>query len=459
MANDLTPRGESSLPQVYTTPVEAVPPAPPLGGELKSNARIGILVVILFFVVGGVWAANAPLSGAAIAPGIVSPEGSRQVVQHLEGGIIREFRVKAGDTVKAGDVLVVLDDIGALADAGQLTTRLRALAAQEARLRAERDDTATIDFNHPALADRGDPEVQDAIDREISQFQSRKENDETRIAILGQRVAQLQQQIVGTERQLVGVRQQRDYIREELEAVQTLFEKGYERKPRLLELKRTEAGLTAREGELTAELARSQESIGETEFQITNIRVERLEDVDKELARVQTERLEAEKAIAESMDILARTEVTAPVSGTVFDLRLKTPGGVVRPGDPILDIVPSEDALIINAKVSPHDIDDVHAGLPAKVTFPSYPQRTMNRIPATVESLSPDAFQDERTGEYYYRAKILVNVNDLVRLAPYVTLQAGLPAEVFIETVDRTLLDYLLDPIFRVLDRSMREPD
>jgi HlyD family type I secretion membrane fusion protein len=458
MGTELTPRGDQ-LPQVYTTPVEAVPPPPPLRGEMKRNARIGILVIVLFFVVGGVWAANAPLSGAAIAPGIVSPEGSRQTVQHLEGGIIREFRVKIGDTVKAGDVLVVLDDISALAETGQLSTRLRALAAQEARLRAERDGTDTINFDHPVLADRSDPEVQDAIDREVSQFQTRKQNDETRISILGQREAQLEQQIVGTERQLVGVRQQRDLIREELEAVRILYEKGYERKPRLLELKRTEAGLTGREGELTAELARAQEGIGETEFQITNIRVERLEDVDKELAKVQTERLEAEKAIAQSMDVLARTEVTAPVSGTIFDLRFKTPGGVVRPGEPIVDISPSEDALIINAKVSPHDIDDVHAGLSAKVTFPSYPQRTMNRIPATVESLSPDAFQEERTGEYYYRAKVRVDIKDMERLAPYVKLQPGLPAEVFIETVDRTMLDYLFDPIFRVLNRSMREPD
>jgi HlyD family type I secretion membrane fusion protein len=418
---------------------------------------IGIAIVGLFFVLGGGWAATAPLSGAIIAHGLISPDSSRQTVQHLEGGIIRDIRVREGDRVSRGDVLITLADVGPQASVGAQMTQLRALAAAEARLQAERNGADTVTFQHPALADRRDPEVQLAINQQVRLFETRRANDRTQSSILTQRIAQLEQQIAGAERQLEGVRRQKALIREELKGVEELFRKGYERKPRMLELQRTEAGLIGTEGELVSRIARSQEQIGETRIQIVNLRDERLENVNKELSEVQTKRTEIEQTVKEGVDRLARTTITAPVNGTVLDLRFKTRGGVIKPGDPVLDIVPSEDELIIDARVSPKDIDQVHQGQPAYVMFPSYPQRNMLRVPAKVRHVSADSMQDQRTGEHFYTSKIEIDRAILKELDPHIELKPGLPAEAYLSTGERTFFEYILQPFLMVVERGMRE--
>ncbi len=448
----------AQLPEVYGAhrPIEIGPP-PPLRRDLRRHMWIGVAIVGLFFVIGGGWAATAPLSGAIIAHGMVSPDSSRQTVQHLEGGIIRDIRVREGDRVAKGDVLVTLADVGPQASVGAQMTQLRALAAAEARLQAERNGADAVSFQHPALADNRDPEVRVAIDQQVRLFETRRANDRTQASILTQRVAQLEQQIAGSERQLEGVRRQKALIREELKAVEELFRKGYERKPRMLELQRTEAGLVGTEGELASRIARSQEQIGETRIQIINLRDERLESVNKELSEVQAKRTELEQTVKEGVDRLARTTITAPVSGVVLDLRFKTRGGVIKPGEPVLDIVPSEDELIIDARVSPKDIDAVHAGQPAYVMFPSYPQRSMLRVPAKVRQVSPDSMQDQRTGEHFYTSKIEIERDTLKELDPNIALTPGLPAEAYLSTGERTFLEYLLQPFLMVVERGMRE--
>lgn len=450
----------SALPSEarQSTPAVRGAPQPQLRQELRRTARLGIAILVAFFLIGGGWAATAPISGAAIAPGFVSPDGSTQRVQHLEGGIIREIRVREGQKVRAGDILMVLADISAQSEVGQLTTRLQALAATEARLRAEREDAPTVTFAHPALADRDDPEVRKAIEQQVNQFVTRRANDRSQQAILTQRIAQLQQQIVGAEKQLASVRRQMELIVEEVVVVRDMYEKGYEKKSRLLALQRTEADLQGEEGELIARIARAQEQIGETELQIMGVTVKRKEDIDQQLAETQAKRIEVEQQIKDSQDKLERTTITAPVSGIVLDLRFKTAGGVVRPGEEVMSIVPDDDNLIIDARISPNDVDDVHAGQHAYVMFPSFPQRNLHRIDAQVRHVSPDAFEDERTGERYFTAKIEVDRKQLHALDPNVQLTPGMPAETFIATLDRTLLEYLIQPFMFTVEHSFREP-
>ncbi|HYN37737.1 MAG TPA: HlyD family type I secretion periplasmic adaptor subunit, partial [Rhodospirillales bacterium] len=385
------------------------PSVPSLRRELRGPALLGAAILVGFFVVGGGWAAMAPIAGAAIAGGVVSPEGSRQVVQHLEGGIVHDIRVREGDRVQAGDVLVTLAGVGTQAEAAQLGGRLRSLAATEARLQAERVDARSISFSHPSLANTADPEVMKLIQQQNNQFTTRNANDESQRSILGQRIAQLQQQIVGAEKQLVSVRQQNELIRQEIIIVREMVEKGYERKSRLLALQRDEAELLGQEGELLSRVARAEEQIGETRLQITNIRVKRKEEVDQQLTETQAKRVEVEQQIMESLDKVARINIIAPVSGTVLDLKFKTTGGVIRPGEEVLSIVPDRDNLIIDARISPNDIDDVHAGQHAYVIFPSFPQRSLHRIDAKVRSVSADAFTDEKTGQSYFTAKIEID--------------------------------------------------
>lgn len=441
---------------VPTTPPR-LPATPPLRREISGTAWLGILVLVLFFGAGGYWAATAPIAGATIADGVVSPEGRRQTIQHLEGGIIRDIKVRDGDKVTAGQTLVVLEDVIAQAQADELLTRLRALAATEARLSAERVGDPKIAFDHMSLAERDHPEVQAVLKQQVNQFQTRKANDESRLAILAQRIAQLDQQIVGARRQLDGVRRQNELVREEISMVGNLVRKGLAEKPRLLALKRAEAELMGAEGELLSEIARSEEAIGETRMQMINLKTDRIENIDQQLAEVQAQRIGVQQQIRESLDRLSRTTITAPTDGTVLNLRFRTTGGVIRPGEPVLDLVPAADELIIEARVSPNDIDDVHNGLSAYVTFPSYPQRRMKRLYGEVIHVSADTLEDERSGERYYTAKINVDPQDLAELAPQIELTPGLPTQVFIATTNRTLLEYLLQPFLQSLERTFRE--
>jgi HlyD family secretion protein len=425
--------------------------------DLRRPIGAGLIVLVLVFAVGGGWAAVAPLAGAAIAPGVISPEGSRQTVQHLEGGIIREILVRDSDQVAEGQPLVVLEGVSARAEVGRLEERLRTLAAQEARLRAERAEAAEIRFDHAILAAAEAPPVAAARAAQVNFFWTRRAAKANREAILAERIDQLERQIAGLQRQLASNRRQRQLIQEETADVDQLYRRGLERKVRLLALRREDASLLGEEGELEAMMAQAREAIGETRLEIMDIRMRRIEQVDEQLAQVQMQRGEVEEELAAAHDTLRRTEITAPVAGTVLDLRFTTPGGVIQPGEPVLDLVPLEDELIIEAQVRPTDIDDVAAGQSAHVMFPYLPQRQLLRIAGEVESVSADALTDEDTGQTYYQAKVTIARGDLERAAPSVKLTPGMPVEVFMATTERTLLAYLLQPIREILARTFRE--
>lgn len=428
-----------------------------LRAELRGPVVLGTSAVAVFFLVGGLWAATAPISGAVISNGVVSPEGSRQTVQHLEGGIIRQLKVREGQKVLAGETLVELEGVRAQAEADARNSRLRALAAAEARLRAERSGAKTIAFDHPVLADRSNPDTREAIDAQLNQFRARRENMASRVAVLDQRVVQLEKQISGFHRQIESVERQRSLIAEEVEGVEQLHQQGLERKARLLGLQRTQAQLLGNRGELDARIAQAEEAIGETRLRIINLKTEHLEAVDTEITKVIAERVQLEKELSSTLDRLRRTDIVAPISGTVLNLRFKTPGGVIGPGQPIVDIVPADGALVIDARVRPGDIDDVRPGQDAHIVFSSFAQRNLGRIEGQVERISPDALEDSRTGESYYSARVTVDRQDIAHVAPTVDLYPGMPAEVFIATEERTLLEYLLQPFLQSLGRSFRE--
>lgn len=422
-----------------------------------SPRKVGFAIVFAFFVVGGAWASFVPLSSAAIAMGVVSPKSSRQTMQHLEGGIIRKINVSEGDHVKAGQVLVTLEDVGAQSEVTALTGRVRNLMAAESRLTAERDGLPTIEFSPALLSNLSDPEVRQIIDAQVNQFETRHSNDESKRAILGQRVAQLQEQINGLSEQVVSLQHQLELTDDELVGVRQLVSKGLERKPRLLALERSRADLLGQQGDLKARIAEANEAIGETQLEIMKARTDRVETVDTELAQVQAQRMETEQRLREARDRLARTQITAPVAGIVLDLRFKTPGGVIRPGDNVVDIVPTGESLVIDARVSTRDIDQVHTGLKARVVFPAYTQRTLPEIEGEVKQVSADTLTDERSGERFYTARVEVDRQHLHKTAPIIELQPGMTAEVFIATGERSLLGYLLKPFFNVLRRSFRE--
>lgn len=429
-----------------------------LKAALRGPVLFGIAVVLVFFAGLGGWAAIAPLASAAIAPGVVSPDGSRRTVQHLEGGIIREILVEDGSRVEVGDPLLVLADVAARASFEQLQTQVDALAALQARLIAEQQGRDAVAFPDRLLdAAAASEEVADILAAQSDLFETRRTAIEGRKNILRQRIAQLSEEITGLEAQIVSQERQLALIEEEIEGVAQLVDQGLERRPRLLALQRQEAEIEGAIAENRAAIARANQAIGEAELQILGLETDRLDEIATELTRVRTELLSLEERLMSSEDVLTRTVIAAPVSGTVVQLRYRTTGGVIGPGDAILDIVPLDEDLVIDARVSPVDIDAVAQGQDAQIHLLAYAQRNLPRIEGTVTTVSADALTDEQSGERYFRVKVEVDRDRLEALPADVTLAPGMPAEVLIMTGERTALQYILQPFLDSIRRSFRE--
>jgi len=432
-----------------------------LGGVLQRPFIISAAAIFAFFGVFGGWAALAPLAGGAIAPGVVSPLGSRKTIQHLEGGIIEEMLVKDGDAVAAGQPLLVLARTRAEADFGVNLEQRRTLSATVARLEAEQQNAARVEYPAWLRGADADPEIARLLKAQTNLFETRRRTLEGREEILAQRILQLREEIVGLEAQIDSQVEQIDLIDQEIVGAQDLVDKGLERTPRLLALKRQRAEIEGERGENAAAVARARQAIGETELQILNLDAEFQSEVAERLNDARFRLAAVQKEMAASEDVLDRTTIVAPVAGVVVNKRFSTIGGVIPPGAAIMDIVPSEDDLIIEAQVSPLDIDVVSAGLEANVRLSAFSQRSMPQIVGTVRSVSADALTDENTGRTYYKAEVEVSREELARVEKKsgqdLTLTPGMPAEVLIVTGERTMLQYLMEPLTNSLRRSFRE--
>jgi HlyD family type I secretion membrane fusion protein len=436
--------GPSALPVVSD--------APQVGRMIVS----GIVLATIGFGGFGGWAAMAPLASAAVASGTVTADSNRKTIQHLDGGIITEILVHDGDQVTGGQVLVRLDDLETRSVAAVLDGQYIALRAQEARLMAERDSQTAINWP-PALAARhGEDGVTDVLTGQQRIFSTRKTGLEESIAVIRQRIAQSDAEIAALDAQLNAGRRQSTLIAEEIAGVEEMVAKGLERRPRLLALMRQAVQLEGAQGDLANRIAQSRKAIAQAEQEILALHANRQSEIASELREVQTQRAETEEKLAAAKARQKRQDVIAPETGTVMNLRFFAPGAVVTSGTPILDLVPLEDRLVIDARLNPSDIDVVHVGLPARVTLTAYHSRTTPRLDGSVTRVSADALRDERNGTSYYQARIEVDAAQLENLRN-VRLQSGMPADVLIETGDRTLLRYLLQPIEDSFRKAFRE--
>jgi len=425
--------------------------------SLRGPALAGVGVIAFFVLVGVLWGGSAPIAGAAIAPGIVSPDGQRRTIQHLEGGIIHQLLVSGGDYVTQGQPLVVLEETQALADFQRILSQRRTYAAMQARLEAEQALAEEITFPDWLIAEADSSGVTEIIATQQTLFQTRRIAQEGRASILRQRIAQLDEEIIGLESQIDSQNRQLSLIASEVEDVQELVNRGLERRTRLLALQRQAADIEGARGSNQAGVARARQSIGETDLQILNLNTDRQDEIANELNQVRFERAGVEQEFLSTQDVLARTSITAPISGLVVQIRFTTVGGVVRPGEAIMDIVPQEEELLIDAHVSPIDIDAVTAGMSARIILTAYSQRRLPRIDGIVRSISADRLVDEATGQPYFLARVAVNPEELAALEGQVTLTAGMPAEVYILTGERTAFEYLMEPIIQSFRRAFRE--
>lgn len=434
--------------------------ANPAGGSrmgLRLPIIIGFVIVALFFGALGGWAALAPLESAAIAPGEVTIDTNRKTIQHLEGGIIGEILVRDGDVVATGQVLIRLEEIQSRAELELLQGRYITAIAIEARLIAERDGQKEIPFPEWLLDRLEEPEIIDTVAGQMNIFSTRRESLDHQTQILGQRIAQFKEEITGLDGQIAAEDVQLKLIGEESKDVRRLVEKGLARRPRLLALEREAAALEGQRSQNVAAIARARQSISEARLRISELQTEMVNGVVQLLSETQAELFDLADRIRASEDKLGRTEVRAPIGGTIVNLQVHTPGGVIAPGAPLLEIVPSDDPLVIEARVDPGDIDVVRPGLDAQVRISAFSQRNMTPIPGTVTYVSADRLDDERTGIGYYIARIKLADKDIAEALKGAELQPGMQAEVMIATGARTALEAIISPLSGSFNRAFRE--
>ncbi|MEY5098219.1 MAG: hypothetical protein RJA36_938 [Pseudomonadota bacterium] len=440
-------------------------PVPPLAAESQEPpadtaraARIGLWALGLGF--GGflLWAALAPLDEGVPSHGMVAIDTKRKAVQHLSGGIIKQVLVKEGDWVKEGQPLVLLDEAVARANYEAVRQRYLGLRAMQGRLLAEQSGAASITFHPDLQAAAGDPLIQNQIATQQQLFQSRR-------AALRADLAGIEESIRGQEGQLQAYdgmlghrRNQLALLQDELKNTRELVQEGYAPRNRQLELERMAADTQAAIADLLGNTVRAQRTIGELRQRAQARQQEYHKEVEKDLSDVTRDvQSDAEKFVAVKAD-LERSEIKAPVAGQVVGLAAQTVGGVVQPGQKIMDVVPGNEALLLEARIEPHLIDRVHAGLPTDVRFSAFAHSPQLVVAGEVQSVSSDLLTEQQgnTLVSYYLARVKVTAEGMKALGKR-QLQPGMPAEVVIRTGERSLLTYLLNPLTKRLAASMKE--
>lgn len=421
----------------------------------KPIRNIGIAVLAITFGILGTWGYFAPLDSAALAPGHVTVKSHSKTVQHLDGGIVSQLLAKDGDIVKAGDVLMRLDGTEVKAQLEILRGQQITLSAQLSRLIAERDHRDTIAF--PAsLKELSEPHFAEAIQGENHIFQARKNSVDGEVTVLKQKIDQLKAKIHGLQGQRSSKQALMSSYEDELKDLKELLAQGFADKQRLRDIERNHAITAGEIAGLSSEMAGSEIEIGEAKIQILQLQKKFQEDVVGKLGEVQAELYDVSQRVTATADKVTRTTIVAPADGRVLGLSVHNIGGVITPGMPILDIVPQQEELIVDAQVSPIDIDRVRIGLLADVRFSAFKQALTPKVMGKVINLSADKLTEERTGTSYYQAQIELTPDSYVKLRG-LELLPGMPAEVFINTGERTVFEYLMQPITNAFSRAFIE--
>jgi HlyD family secretion protein len=445
-----------------TSPVldlsDVLPPPPPTPfRRIRWLAAIAFSLVAIFIGGFGIWSVTAPLESAAIAPGSVEAETSRKTVQHLEGGIVARILVKDGDAVTTGQPLIQLDDTRSRATAQALQGQLREAQVREARLLAERDGHDTILFPLSLRQASGqDPALAEMLAGQRRIFDSRRQLYHSQFAVLVQRQQQISRQMLGLRYQVDAAEKRAEIIKREMASIAPLVARGVIAQPRKLALEREQAEIEGRRGQAQEEMARAEQGVGEVNAQMLKLRSDREAEIVQSLRDAQALVFQLSERFEAAGDVLSRTQVRAPEDGVVTDLRVRTPGGVVAEGQPLLDLVPKHDRLIVTAQVRPDDIDVVHPGLPAQVRLMPYKHRRVPPVDGTLIYVSADRMTDRATERSYYTARIRLSEASLSAL-PGIEVMAGMPVEVLIKTGKFTAAGYMLRPVMDSFNRAFRE--
>ncbi|MBN8955405.1 MAG: HlyD family type I secretion periplasmic adaptor subunit [Rhizobiales bacterium] len=431
----------------------------------RSIRRLNIIgltaLAVSFCGIGG-WAATARISGAVISPGTLVVESNIKRIQHNTGGIVRELLVHEGDSVQAGQILIKLDDTLARATLGIVQSQLDQFMARQARLDAERDDAEKIIFPSALLDRMSDQTVANAVNGEKTIFEARHR------ARTGQR-EQLQERIVQTQNEISGLNAQQeaktreiDFINEELKGVNKQKKKNLVTIMRYMALQRDHARLQGERAQSIAEIARAKARIAETELQILQVDKDFRNEVLRDLREAEAKVAELQERVNAANDELRRIDIRSPLAGFVHQLMVHTIGGVIGKGETIMQIVPRNDTLIVEAKIAPNDIDQIKLAAPVRVQLAVGDRRTLPDLEGHVMLISADLVHEQQnangqtTSQAYYLIRVSLADKEVERLAG-LKLVSGMPAEVYVRTNDRTPLQYLIKPLEDQLARTFRE--
>jgi HlyD family secretion protein len=424
---------------------------------IRRNLFAALLIVLLLGGAATAWSVYVPLEGAVVASGVVVVESNLRKVQHPTGGVVGALKVREGQQVEAGDIVVRLDDTTTRANLGIVLNELTALRARLARLRAERDGGGEPVFPDD-LMERisSQPDIAQVVEGERTLFRTRAATKAGQKQQLVERIKQLKDEITGLNEQMDALVKQLVVARDEFNDLSALHERGLAQKPRITALQREILGKEGTVGEIKAKVAQSLGKIAEIELQVLQLDRDLANEVAKEIREVETRIAELGERKTAADDQLRRVDIMAPISGTVHQLNVHTVGGVISASEPIMLVVPAADALIVEARINPADIDQLQLGQETRIRFSAFNQRTTPEITGVVFRIAGDLIKEQQTGLAYYTAGIRVEPAELAKLKG-LKLLPGMPAEAYVKTGERTLASYLLRPLLDQMQRALRE--
>ncbi len=434
-------------------------------GALPRSTKLptvaGILILATAVMGFGVWGNMAPIAGAVVASGVFVATGQNKIVQHLEGGIIRDIYVREGDTVEEGQVLIDLDETAPRTELRRLYLREMRLIAIDARLQAEMREDDGIVFPDELDRVRSEPEIKDILESQQLTFTARRNSVASDIAGINEGINALNERIQGGKVQLEGIRHQIAFIDEDIAAKEQLLKAGLVRKPEVLLLQRARANLEGETGRIMGDIGDARERIARAVEQADGERIAAIKAAVEQMHEVRGELVDVRERMRSARGVLDRIRITAPVKGVVVKLRYHTRGGVIEAGKNIMEILPLSDELIIEARVRPQDIDSVKHGQHAMVRLTALNQRVTPMVPGDVIYLSADTLADEKKSQQVgptdiYLVRVKLDMAEAMAI-PGFSPTPGMPAEVFIKTTERTFFQYIVRPIHDSMLRAFRE--
>lgn len=424
--------------------------------QISLPVKFTCIIIGLGFGFFIMWGSFAHLDSATVAPGFVVLGENYKIIQHLEGGVIDKILVKEGDLVEEEQPLIILNETAAKAKLQMILSQLRAVKAMEYRLLAEQYNDMSVKYVGE-LFDQNIPEVQKIIKTQDAIFKTRLKSVKGKLDILSQKIVQYREQIKGLETTAQALEAHLLLTKEQVTAMQNLYDQAYASKNDLLELKKKHLEMEGRLGEVRGNIASVNESIAETELQMLDLENDNQNEINDLLQKTQTQIADLQEQYQAAEDVLSRTVIKAPKSGIITGLQYHTIGGVVSPGVKIMNIVPQNDELIIEAQVMPKDIESIRVGLRTKVQLSAYKSRLVPRVEGEVIYFSADRVNDERNGQPYYVARVRIKPEALDKINYDVRLHPGMPADVFLVKGERTFLQYMVSPITDSLHRAFKE--